>query len=85
MTSYQTATSDKKNVLKANEDLEFLDKKIGDAFEDAFYEYPTGEVLELVKFYEARDAKWRDRVYLLLAALIGGTVGAMMTQWSNSG
>ena len=63
-----------------DEGLEFLDKKLNDALEEAFWAYPTAEVLELAKFYETRDSKRRDRVYVLLAAVMGGAIGAILSQ-----
>ena len=82
--SQQVAYSAKKG-LQTDEGPDFLDRKVDDAFEETFRGYPTSEVLELAKFYETRDAKWRDRAYVLLAAVMGGGIGALLSQlWPDS-
>ena len=75
----QMANTAKKG-LQTDEGPDFLDKKVADAFEETFRSYPTSEVLELAEFYETRDAKWRDRAYVLLAAVMGGGIGALLSQ-----
>ena len=81
----QQAEHSAKKRLQTDEGPDFLDKKVDDAFEETFRGYPTSEVLELAKFYEARDAKWRDRAYVLLAAVMGGGIGALLSQlWPDS-
>lgn len=85
MFRYREASSSHKNLLaKKQGTSKFWRENLTDTFDEAFSEYPTAEVLELAKFYESRDAKWRDRVYFLLAALVGGAVGAVITQWWRS-
>lgn len=81
----QAASSLRTDLSENHERIEFLDKSVVKAFEGTFFEYPTSEVLELANFYEARDAKWRDRAYFLLAALVGGAVGALITRWLTAG
>ena len=81
LTSRQYAYSARKNI-QTGEDLQFLDKVVDHTFEETFRAYPTSEVLELAKFYETRDSKWRDRVYVLVAAVIGGAIGAILSQLS---
>lgn len=73
---------DNKKIQAVDENLKFLDRKLDDTLEDSFGfdRYPTSELLELAKFYEDRDAKWRDRMYFVLAATMGGTIGAILSQ-----
>ena len=80
LSSRQASDSAWKNIQTKNDYLEFLDKSVDDVFEKTFSAYPTSEVLELAKFYETRDAKWRDRAYVLLAAVMGGAIGALLSQ-----
>ena len=80
LSSRQASYAAWKNIQTKKDNLEFLDKRVDDVFEETFVAYPTSEVLELAKFYETRDAKWRDRVYVLLAAVMGGAIGALLSQ-----
>ena len=79
----RSLASGRSNLQEKFDRVEFLEEHIAQTFEDTFFEYPTSEVLELAEFHEQRDAKWRDRLYLAFAALLGGTVGAAITQWLN--
>ena len=81
LSNRQFAFSAKKKIGIENDNLEFLDEKLDNALEETFVTYPTSEVLQLAKFYEERDSKWQDRIYFVLAALIGGVIGAILSQW----
>ena len=48
----QIFVSAMRNIQNEDENLESLHKKLNDALEEAFWAYPTAEVLELAKFYE---------------------------------
>ena len=85
LSNRQSMLSARKEIGIEDDNLEFLDKKLDDAIEEAFGTYPTSEVLQLAKFYEERDSRWQDRIYFVLAALIGGTIGAILTEWLRGG
>ena len=79
MFEHRAGTSDRKDLLAREDVADCLREYVSDSFDEAFAEYPTSEVLEFARFYESRDAKWRDRIYFLLAAAMGGAIGAAMT------
>ena len=81
----QIFVSAMRNIQNEDENLEFLDKRLHEELEEAFWAYPTAEVLELAKFYETRDSKRRDRGYVLLAAVMGGAIGAILSQLPSVG
>ncbi len=54
-------------------------KKYLDEHIENLYTYPTSDVLEMVKFEEERTTKTFEWAAVLLAAILGGLVGAVIT------
>lgn len=82
---YRGARSSRSRIEETHKTPQFMEDAIAKAFDEAFFEYPTSDVLDLAKFYEARDAKWRDRIYFVVAAVVGGIIGAVIARWTTSG
>ena len=58
----------------------FIDKE----FEEK-YHYPVKQITELVKFYEGRRVKSVELVIAIVAAILGGAIGAFLTIYFQSG
>jgi hypothetical protein len=43
------------------------------------YEYPVKQITDLVKFYEGRRVKSVELIIAIIAAILGGAIGAMVT------
>jgi len=54
----------------------YLDEEI-----DNMYTYPTNDILEMVRFEEERTAKTFEWTAVLLAAIVGGVVGSVVTHF----
>ena len=57
----------------------FIDKEIEEK-----YEYPVKQITELVKFYEGRRVKSVELIIAIIAAILGGAIGAFLTIYFQS-
>lgn len=58
----------------------FIDKEF-----DEKYEYPVKQITELVKFYEGRRVKSVELSIAIIAAILGGAIGALLTIYFQTG
>lgn len=70
-------------VYKAKDELYF--KNFIDKEREEKYVYPVKQVTELVKFYEGRRVKSVELIIAIVAAILGGTIGTMLTIYLQTG
>jgi hypothetical protein len=54
----------------------FIDKKINQEID---INYPVKQTIELIKFYENRRMKYLELIITIIAAIIGGAIGSLLT------